>query len=430
MCAADAAKTGAAGHTRIISSPVFSRGGSEKKALKMDRDACGYETRLYRQGLAEHGTALFAAAGTDGCLNRRHEDCKILHRLLQDVNAGAIVYAKPAQPCAPALYFLAQTAPDGIIKPEDSETRMFLHDLAVADGFDRPSIARALSGRKCVIVPQQGIVACGRTAAEAYVHFSAACFSGFVKFFSDTLQEGKTGGIENLREQAFLSACSHLPLPPVFNGGLMNGPFETGEQAKSAITEAGKKIIDLRLVDACFGNISYRVKDTLYISSSGSFLDELENDVLSASIKNGLCKTGKPSSELPAHLEIASLADCRAILHGHPLFSVIMSMDCLEKDCRHTGSCHLDCPAPREVGGIPVVPGETGSGRFGLCRTVPPAVKRTGAAIVYGHGVFTCATKDFNEALCRMAGIERTCREIYFERLSKTTGDYRWNLQA
>ncbi|MFO7930690.1 MAG: class II aldolase/adducin family protein [Thermodesulfobacteriota bacterium] len=388
----------------------------------MDRETGGYETRLYSQGLAEPGTALFAAAETDGCTNRRHEDCLTLNHLLQDVNAGAIVYAKPAEPYATAIYFLAKTSPERIIKPEDSETRMFLHDLAVAGGFDRPSIARALSGRKCVIVPHHGIIACGRNTAEAYVHFSAACFSGFVKFFSDTLQEKKTGGIEKPREQAFLSACSHLPLPPVFNGGLMNGPFENAYQAKAAITEAGKKIIDSGLVDACFGNISYRVKDTLYISASGSFLDELENEVLAVSIKDGSCNTGKPSSELPAHQEIASSDDCRATLHGHPLFSVILSMDCLKKDCRHTGSCHTDCPAEREIEGVPVVPGETGGGRFGLCKTVPPAVKRTGAAIVYGHGVFTSTRKDFNAALGRMADIERACRDIYFERLSTRTG--------
>ncbi|MFW6080901.1 MAG: class II aldolase/adducin family protein [Desulfosalsimonas sp.] len=396
----------------------------------MDREAGGYETRLYRQGLAEAGTVIFAAAGQDSWVNRGNEDCRTLNRLLRDVNAGAVVYAKPGGPYAAPLYYLAQTAADGIIRPEDSESRMFLRDLAVADKFDPSSLSGALKGRKCVIVPQHGIIACGENTRQAYVHFSAACFSGFVKFFSDTLQEGKTGGIKNRREKALLSSCSRLPQPPEFNEGLMEGPFDNSEQAKTAIKEAGKKIIDLRLVDACFGNISYRIKDTLYISSSGSFLDELENDVLAASIKDGFCSTGKPSSELPAHLEIASLAECRAILHGHPLFSVIMSMDCLEKDCRHTGSCHLDCPAAREVGGVPVVPGETGSGPFGLCRTVPPAVKRTGAAIVYGHGVFTCAPKDFNSALCRMADIERTCRKLYFGRLSKTTGDYRWNLQA
>lgn len=383
----------------------------------MQHKSSGYEKRLYAEKLAEPNTVLFGTPGNKGFRNQAHPACKALSPLFEHIRTETILYARPAQPYATALYYLAETDPDGVIRPEDSETRMFLHDLPVVQDLDVEFLAPALENRKCTIVKNHGIIARGKDEAEAYVNFSAACFSGIVKFFSDTLQALRTGELEKAGSDAFFKACKHLPHLEMSGNGLMAGPFETQDMVQSAVTEAGRQIVGRGLVNACFGNISYRTGDTLYISSSGSFLDELEHDIVRVSIKDGSCTDGKPSSELPAHLEIAASTDFRAILHGHPLFCVIMSMDCTEKNCTHKGRCHLDCPVPRQIGNIPIVPGETGGGRFGLNRTVPAAVKKAGSAIVYGHGVFTCAANDFNSAMGRMIAAEGLCRRIYFERI-------------
>ncbi|MFW6428372.1 MAG: class II aldolase/adducin family protein [Desulfosalsimonas sp.] len=384
----------------------------------MHQEAAKYEKRLYREGMAEPGTVLFGISGKNGSWDRDHPACESLNPLLTRAEQrAAILYASPAEPYATAIYHLSETAPDGVIRPEDSETRMFLQDLPVTEKLDPESAARLLKHRKCAIVPHQGIIARGGDPAEAYVNFSAACFAGFVNFFSDTLQAARTGELGERRAEAFSRACRQIPQPAVFETGLMAGPFETETSVKNAIAEAGKEIIKRGLVNACFGNISYRMGDNLYISPSGSFLDELEDDLLVANIKDGSCAGGKPSSELPTHLEIAGSTEFRAVLHGHPLFSVIMSMDCREENCTHKGTCHLGCPVPREISAIPIVAGETGGGPFGLNRTVPAAIKKTKAAIVYGHGIFTCASNDFNNALGRMITIERICRRIYFERI-------------
>ncbi|MFW6011476.1 MAG: class II aldolase/adducin family protein [Desulfosalsimonas sp.] len=381
----------------------------------MQQQTAKYETRLYKEGMAESGTALL---GTKGSWNRDHPACEALTPLLSRyVEKGTILYARPAEPYATAIYHLAESAPNGVLRPEDSETRMFLGELPVAEKLDTESAVQVLKEKKCTIIPHQAIITKGRDAAEAYLNFSATCFAGFVKFFSDTLQSARTGKLEEKKAQAFSMACKHLPQPAVFETGLMTGPFETESTVKDAIAEAGKEIVKRGLVNACFGNISYRKGDNLYISSSGSFLDELEDDLVSVNIKDGACSGGKPSSELPTHLEIAASKDFRAVLHGHPLFTVIMSMDCQEENCTHRGSCHLDCPVTREISAIPIVTGETGGGSFGLNRTVPAAIKKAKAAIVYGHGVFICASKDFNNALGRMITIERICRKIYFERM-------------
>ncbi|MCX5827746.1 MAG: class II aldolase/adducin family protein, partial [Deltaproteobacteria bacterium] len=114
------------------------------------------------------------------------------------------------------------------------------------------------------------------------------------------------------------------------------------------------------------------------------------------------------------HRLIARTTPYRAVLHGHPKFSVIMSMACGEEDCPDKDGCHRFCPRERWVQDIPVVSGEAGAGPFGLCNTVPKAVRDHGAAIVYGHGVFTAGAEDFNEALQRLRQIEKTCRDLFF----------------
>ena len=108
-----------------------------------------------------------------------------------------------------------------------------------------------------------------------------------------------------------------------------------------------------------------------------------------------------------------------AVLHGHPKFAVILSLDCAEDDCEHRGNCHLDCRKQREVCGAPIVPGEVGGGPFGLCNTVPQAMPGKRGVIVYGHGLFTTAPEDFNPAFENLLSIENACREEYFRRVGE-----------
>ncbi|NOZ25356.1 MAG: rRNA adenine dimethylase, partial [Nitrospirae bacterium] len=101
--------------------------------------------------------------------------------------------------------------------------------------------------------------------------------------------------------------------------------------------------------------------------------------------------------------------------------SVIMSMHCL-RECPLRGQCYKACPEKRHVCGVPVVPGEVGTGPTGMVRTVPGAFGESDAVIVYGHGVFTAGEKDFNGPFQRMREVEEECAEEYFgmvERLSR-----------
>jgi ribulose-5-phosphate 4-epimerase/fuculose-1-phosphate aldolase len=93
-------------------------------------------------------------------------------------------------------------------------------------------------------------------------------------------------------------------------------------------------------------------------------------------------------------------------------------MDCDQDECPERGFCHLRCPRRRLAAGVPIVPGEVGTGRYGLCRTVPPVLQEHPAAIVYGHGVFAAGGEDFNDAFGRLLAIENGCREEYFRRVA------------
>ena len=92
-------------------------------------------------------------------------------------------------------------------------------------------------------------------------------------------------------------------------------------------------------------------------------------------------------------------------------------MDCTDLDCVNRGRCHIKCSAKRAIADIPIVPGEVGTGPTGLCNTLPPAIQNKRGVIVWGHGLFTVASKDFNEAFKHLLEIENMCREEFFARI-------------
>jgi hypothetical protein len=97
-------------------------------------------------------------------------------------------------------------------------------------------------------------------------------------------------------------------------------------------------------------------------------------------------------------------------------------MDCdpdEKKACRFSEQCYKRCPKPRYIENTPIVPGEVGTGPFGLCHTLPPALTENSSAIVYGHGLFTIGMKNFCEAFSAMLAVENRCTEIYFDTIQR-----------
>jgi ribulose-5-phosphate 4-epimerase/fuculose-1-phosphate aldolase len=196
------------------------------------------------------------------------------------------------------------------------------------------------------------------------------------------------------------------------------GSISFGDRCVSAMAEVGRQTVLHRLVDSHFGNVSVRWNRVLYISQSGSSLDELESCIDPCPLDGSSSAGITASSELTAHRRIYEETGDDVVLHGHPKFCAILSLDCDDMACQIRGRCHTRCETERFIGDIPIVPGEVGTGPFGLCNTVPGAMKEHRGVIVFGHGLFTAARKDFQDALQHMFDVERMCMEAFIARVS------------
>lgn len=382
----------------------------------MDELIKKYTEKLFTQGLTEKDSPLFGALETEIIWNRKSNDSKILNILFNHLNINILLFSEPVEPYKSIINYLTDIYPQ-VIKPEDSETRTFLHELPVINKFDPELIIKKLKQRKSVIVKNRGIVTYGTISPEqAFVTYSSVCFACYVKFFSDYLKSRKNSNKDTKIEKIFNKIIDKINFLPDSFSPLMKSPFKEKDVYK-AIIQAGKLVVNYKLVDSYFGNISYFFNNIIYISQTASSLDELESCIDPCPVDNSSCAGITASSEFSAHKQVYLDTNNKAILHGHPKFSVILSLDCDYNDCEFKGDCHIKCTKNRAVNDIPIVPGEVGTGKYGLCNTMPKAIKGKRGVIVYGHGLFTVGKKDFNEAFFNLLQIEKECQKEYFERI-------------
>jgi len=377
-----------------------------KYAEKMERDRSVVPGRL---GIAAHDDVMLSEGAPD--LSR------LAAGVLSRLSCLGVVAASPSLPFAEFLLRRA-SAGAGAIVPLDTETRTFLHDIPIVRreelaGDPARAIAALLSNRKGVIAEGVGIIASGPvTLEQAYIHYSSVFHACYVKYLLDVLQEGfRLPG----EEEAFRAFREEYLRPPTAEElAFRPGPIGTPEEVFAEVRAVGRYTVERELVDSFFGNISYRVGETIFISQTAASLDELAGCIDPVPMDNRSTTGITASSELLAHRRIYEATGARAILHGHPKFAVAMSMLCEEKDCPVI-DCWKDCPNVRMLGDTPVVAGEIGAG--GLAVRVPPVIGGAGKAIVYGHGVFTVGHEGFEEAFRSMVDVENRCREEYFRRL-------------
>jgi ribulose-5-phosphate 4-epimerase/fuculose-1-phosphate aldolase len=375
------------------------------------------ENKLVNSGLVDPDAPLMGRLDAHLEWNRTHGKISELEMIFKRLNINALIFSQPAEPYRSIIDYLAQTS-NGTITPNDCETRTFLHDLPVAFELSADTVVPLLKARKCAIVPGHGIITYGTVGLEqAYVTFSSVCFACFVKFFVDFLFLAEKRQVDKKLGLVFDWVTKTLDTPVSFSGSLMKGPFPSTQVIYEAIQEAGRFVVEHRLVDSYFGNISFRHGQTLFISQTGSSLDRLKDAIDPCPLDGSSCVPITASSELPTHLKIVEQTGSKAILHGHPKFSVILSMDCDVENCMCRGKCHVKCPHERFVCGIPIVSGEVGSGPNALCNTVPHAIRDHPGVIVYGHGVFTTGKNDFNIPFKNLIQIENNCRTEYFDRI-------------
>jgi len=375
------------------------------------------ENKLVNSGLVDRDAPLLGCLDAHLEWNRSGRNIPLFEKIFKQLNINAFIFSQPAEPYRSIIDYLAEIS-DGTITPNDCETRTFLHDLPVSFELSPDAVVSLLKARKSAIISGHGIITCGMIGLEqAYVTFSSVCFACFVKFFSDFLFLSKRGAVDKKTRRVFDRVIQKLDPPVSFSGALIKGPFRSIKQIYEAIQEAGRLTVEHRLVDSYFGNISFCHDQTLYISQTGSSLDQLKDAIDPCPLDGSSCVPITASSELPTHLKIVQQTGSKAVLHGHPKFSVVLSMDCDVENCVCRGKCHLKCPRERMVCGVPIVSGEVGSGPHSLCNTVPEAIRGHPGVIVYGHGLFTTGETDFNRPFNHLIQIENSCRTEYFNRI-------------
>ena len=235
-----------------------------------------YEDKLIKSGLAEAGAPLLGCLDADLEWNRTDPDFAVFEAIFERLNINSLIFSRPAEPYRSIIDYLAETS-NGIITPQDCETRTFLHDLPVSFQFSPDEITSILKKRKSIIIPGRGIITCGMVGMEqAYVTYASVCFACFIKFFSDFLWDARRGNVDERKCNLFDGVVNQLDSPASFRGSMMKGPFNSADGVCEAIQEAGRLTVEHRLVDSYFGNISFCHGQTLYISQTGSSLDDLK----------------------------------------------------------------------------------------------------------------------------------------------------------
>ena len=380
-----------------------------------------YTQKLLRDKTAIADTIRFYRLDDVVTTNARDEWLPVFAGIFNDLTVTSLLFARPTLPFADLLVERADPKADRLV-PKDSETKVFLHDIPFIrerEWVGKPKtelagmIIRCLKERKAVIIQGLGVVATGGlTVEQAYIGFSTIFHTTFVKYLLDVLIEG----FRLPDEQRHFHDFKKSYFKPRDLGDLVftTGPINDRDAIVTELCRVGRYTVEKGYVDSFFGNISYFDGKTIYISQTASSLDELEGHIDPVPLDGSSTAGLSASSELPAHKGVYLASNYRAILHGHPRFSIVMSMFCEEENCG-IDDCNRLCDRKRSVCGVPIIAGETGAG--GLAKSVPVAIKESGVCIAFGHGIFAAGERDFKDAFMRMAEVENRCREEYFRRI-------------
>jgi len=163
----------------------------------------------------------------------------------------------------------------------------------------------------------------------------------------------------------------------------------------------GKKLADYGLIDGASGNISFREGDMITITKTGVMLDELDENSF-VTLKLGE-RSKEASSDLIVHEEIYKSTDCKAVLHCHGVFNVVLSLIYEE-------IVPVDLEGRIFIGKAGVVEGEFGS--ESLAKAIANEIKKCGVAVVKAHGIYVGGS-NLKEAFRKASYLEHSCEVLY-----------------
>ncbi|MEH3047624.1 class II aldolase/adducin family protein [Sphingomonas adhaesiva] len=183
----------------------------------------------------------------------------------------------------------------------------------------------------------------------------------------------------------------------------MSGQSE--KEARVALADAYRRVVDLGLTELSSGNLSMRLGDGMLISPAGADRDNISEDRLVLVDRDGRWENGlKPSSEWQLHAQVyRSNPRTSAVVHTH-------SDNCVAVACH----CRDLPPFHYLVGvfggdNVPCVPYST-FGSDTLAKDVADALETHYACLMANHGMTACGpTLDIAISLAHR--LEILCRQ-------------------
>lgn len=177
---------------------------------------------------------------------------------------------------------------------------------------------------------------------------------------------------------------------------------------KEKIKNIGKMLFLEHLNHSHSGNISILDQNTIFITKSGSMLFDLKDtDIVSGSIENPNIKDA--SMEYIVHRAIYLKTNFRAIVHCHPVFSILLSL-------KYNYIEPLDAEGKFYFKCIPVLSTKNPIASCEVAEKIPSFFKDSPVVIVKGHGVFS-AGNTLDEAYKYASSLETSARIYYFNLL-------------
>ncbi len=170
------------------------------------------------------------------------------------------------------------------------------------------------------------------------------------------------------------------------------------------IARFGKKVVQAGLTTSRFGNISVLRGDIIFITCTGSMLDELcEDQIIDVDLSRSCMKDNVASTEVCVHRAIYNKTSAKAIIHTHSPYAVALSL--LEDEIEP-----IDSEGKHFMGPVPVVDG--GFGTEMLAENASSALASHNVCIARGHGAFAVG-KGLSEAYTMACMVEHSSQVRY-----------------
>jgi len=170
--------------------------------------------------------------------------------------------------------------------------------------------------------------------------------------------------------------------------------------------KCAKLVVEENLTYSYTGNMSRLFGGKLYITRGGTnFRNLFEGDIMTLPLEGSSILETRASSELPVHRRVLKETSHKALLHTHPVYTIMCSLKTDE-------IIPLDNEGKYIIGRVKVLELEKPSASEELAESLTEELKRNDIAIVKGHGVFA-GGQDLIRAYELTSVLENSCKILW-----------------